>query len=212
MKKNLFILVLPVILFSCSTRTLMVAPMGQLNQVSTRNIEISKKYEPLMTYAGVSSSEIENTVINSKKGKVREKDPVYKEISRYRGNTINEAVDNVVKSQIGGEYLMNVRFYLVTERVREGKIITIKNSFVAAGDVWGRKDSVQNIKGFRLKDKVVFTYDKEIKALIKKNFKGIKGVQYFGEINNLMGSEATIELENGTFVDIPYTRLRKVNN
>lgn len=196
---------------SCATRTLKVAPMGQLNQVSTRNIDGSKKYIPLMTYAGVSSSEIENAIQNSKKGKIKRKNPIYKEITKYKGNTINEAVDNVVKTQVGGEYLMNTRFYIVEEKVKEGKLVTVKNSFVATGDVWGLRDSTQNIKGFKVGDRVVFTFTKELKKSLKKNFSGVIGKQYQALIVTLMGAECTLKTDDDVLVDIPYSNLRKLD-
>ena len=106
---------------------------------------------------------------------------------------------------------MNVRFYLVQKREKVGKVYVLKNTFVAAGDVWGLKDSTQNIKGFKINDPVVFIYTKELKKILKKNFSGIKGVQYSGTIINLMGAEATVKLENGTLVDIPYSNLKRSN-
>jgi len=211
MKKIIYLSFITVMLFSCKPTTLIVTPMGQINSVSTRNIDGSKKYIPLMTYAGVSSSEVENAISKSKKGIIKKKNPIYKEIIKFKGNTINEAVDNVVKTQVGGEYLMNVRFYLVQQRTKEAGVMILKNTFVASGDVWGLKDSTQNIKGFQLKDKVIFTYNKELKKVIKKNFEGTLGVQYSGTIINLMGAEATIKLESGVVLDIPYNNLKKTD-
>jgi hypothetical protein len=211
MKKIIYLSFISLLLYSCKSASLNVAPMGLLNSVSTRNVDGSKKYIPLMTYAGVSSSEIENAIQKSKKGRIKKRNPIYKEIIKFKGNNINEAVDNVVKTQVGGEYLMNVRFYLVQQRVKEGKMVTVKNTFVAAGDIWGLKDSTQNIKGFKLKDPVVFTYTRELKKIIKKDFKGEIGKQYSGEIVNLMGAEATVKLDNDVLLDIPYNNLRKAS-
>ena len=211
MRKLFIATIATVMLYSCKTATLTVTPMGQLNSVSTRNIDGSKKYVPLMTYAGVSSSEVENAIARSKKGRIKKKNPIYKEIMKFKGNNLNEAVDNVVKTQVGGEYLMNSRFYLVQQRVKQNGLYVIKSTFVASGDVWGIKDSVQNIKGFKLNDPVVFIYTKELKKILKKNFTGTKGVQYSGTIINLMGAEATVKLDNGTVVDIPYSNLKKSN-
>jgi hypothetical protein len=197
---------------SCASRYLTVAPMGQLNQVSTRNIDGSKHYVPLMTYAGVSSSEVENVIQNSKKGRIKKKNPIYSEIIKFKGNTINEAVDNVVKSQVGGEYLMNARFYIVTQTEKNGKLVVTKTSFVGAGDIWGIKDSSQNIKGFQVGDRVVFTYTKELKKILKKNFSGVKGKQYKGVIVTLMGTSCTLRTDDGVLVDLDYPNLRKLGN
>lgn len=211
MKKIIFLSFISIMFLSCTTSSLTVTPMGQLNSVSTRNVDNSKSYVPLMTYAGISSSEVENAISKSKKGRIKKRNPIYKEILKFKGNTINEAVDNVVKTRVGGEYLMNVRFYLVKQMTKEGKLTVIKNTFVASGDVWGINDDNQNIKGFKLNDNVVFTYNRELKKVMKTNFTGTIGVQYSGTIINLMGSEASIKLESGLIVDIPYINLKKTN-
>ncbi len=215
--KTLLFISIAIILFSCKG-SLYVVPAGNLNSISTRNIDASKKYEPLKTYAGVGSSEIEEAISRSKKGRIKRRNPIYKEIIKYKGKSINEGVDNVVKSQVGGEYLMNARLFLVqmvgrSYSLSKGTTNTVKYEYVCGGDVWGIKGGDQNIKGFRMNDQVVFVYTRELRRIVKrKNFKeGVLKKQYKGTIITLMGADATIKLENGTLIDIPYTNLRKLN-
>ena len=51
----LLFMFLSILLTSCKFGGLTVVPSGNLNSVSTRNIDASKKFEPLKTYAGVGS-------------------------------------------------------------------------------------------------------------------------------------------------------------
>jgi hypothetical protein len=179
--------------------------------VATRNIDKGAEYVALKTYAGVSNTELDNAIARSKKGLIGKKHPILQEINKYKANTINEAVDNVVKSQAGGEYLMNARFYVVEiSDAQSGNIIF---EYVASGDVWGLKGKDLEIKGYRINDMVVFTYTKELqKALNKKNFPdGVIGKQYQGVVVGLSGAEATVKIENGSLLDIPYNLLRKLN-
>ena len=206
------------VLFSCKG-AISVTPAGSLNSVSTRNIDASKKYEPLKTYAGVSSSEIEEAITRSKNGRIKKRNPIYKEIMKYKGKSINEGVDNVVKSQVGGEYLMNTRLFLVEMvsskySISKGKTQIARFEYVCGGDVWGVKGGEQNIKGFKVNDKVVFVYTRELRRIVKrKNFKGGKiNVQYKGKIITLMGADATVKIDGGTLLDIPYTNLRHLDS
>jgi hypothetical protein len=198
--------------FSCKTTGILVSPAGSLNMVSTRNIDNGAAYVVLKTYAGVSNTELENAIAKSKKGLISKKHPILLEINKYKGRTIDEAVDKVVKSQAGGEYLMNARFYLV--EISDAQDGTFRFEYVASGDVWGLKGKELEIKGFRINDLVVFTYTKELqKAMNKKNFpEGVIGKQYQGVVVGLSGAEATIKIENGSVLDIPYNLLRKLGN
>jgi hypothetical protein len=200
------------LLFSCKSTGIIVSPAGSMSMVSTRNVDNGAPYVALKTYAGVSNTELENAIAKSKKGLISKKHPILLEINKYKGRSIDEAVDKVVKSQAGGEYLMNARFYTV--EISDAQEGTVRIEFVASGDVWGLKGKELEIKGFRINDLVVFTYTKELqKAMNKKNFpEGVIGKQYQGVVVGLSAAEATIKLENGSILDIPYNLLRKLNN
>jgi len=208
---SLFFLSAVVVLSSCGS-TYFISPVGELSMVATRNIDKSANYVQIKAYAGVSGTEITAAMAAAKNGVIKRKNPIVKEINAYKAKLINQTVDNVVKSVAGGEYLYNAKFYLVGE-VPGGmgkKVITY--NYVASGDVWGVKDANANIKGFKVNDKVVFTFSKELKKLLSKNFEGEAGKQYSGKVINLKAAEATIQLENSTVVDIPYTNLTNLGS
>ncbi len=76
------------------------------------------------------------------------------EIKKSRALTIEDAVDQVVRSTPGGEYLKNVKIYM-----------TSKKYLAVEGDVWGATDNI-NFRGFKIGDKVKWT----------KRFKDYTGV------------------------------------
>ncbi len=82
-----------------------VKQIGKLNMISNRNVDSRMDYVLIKNYVGGSK----------------------KELRRYKGSSIEEAIDKVVKVQPGGEFLKNVKLYLV-----KGKY------FAVEGDVWGR--------------------------------------------------------------------------
>jgi hypothetical protein len=116
-KLHLFAFVL-VLLSACSS----VKQIGQVNMISTRNIDTSADYELLSAYVGGRKSELRNN----------------------KSNTIDEAVNKVVKNVPGGEYLMNVKIYRVGD-----------SRFAVEGDVWGLSDN-QSRYGFRVGESVVW--------------------------------------------------------
>jgi alkyl sulfatase BDS1-like metallo-beta-lactamase superfamily hydrolase len=70
---------------------------------------------------------------------------IKQEIRETKATTIEDAIDQVVKSTPGGEYLKNVKVYLTG------------NKYLAVeGDVWGIADNV-NFRGFKVGDKVKWT-------------------------------------------------------
>lgn len=213
MKKlnSLFILSAAVILSSCGT-TYFLKPVGELSMVATRNIDKSVNYTQLKAYAGVSGSDLTAAISAAKKGVIKSKNPIVKEINLFKATTLNQCVDNVVKSVAGGEYLYNTKFYLVGEvpfKLYGPKVIIY--NYIASGDVWGVNDGNANIKGFKVNDKVIFTCTKELKKLLAKNFEGEVGKQYGGKVIGLKAGDATVQLENSTVVDIPYSSLTNLH-
>jgi len=121
MKKLLFLCAI-VLLVSCVT----TQQIGDINMISTRNIESNVNYVLLKSYMGASKQEIRKT----------------------KSETIEDAIDQVVKSTPGGEYLKNVKLYMVSK----GK----KKYLAVEGDVWGITDNA-NFRGFKVGDKVKWT-------------------------------------------------------
>ena len=216
MKKLNYLIVgsLAALLSSCGGSTYTVRPVGELSMVATRNIDKSAKYVQLKAYAGLAGTDLEAAMARSKNGLIKTKDPITKDINAYKAKLINQTVDNVVKSVAGGEYLYNAKFFEVTETTAQ-KVKTTNGAseavvltyYVASGDVWGIDDPNANVKGFKKGDKVMFTFTKELKKTLGKNFEGEVSKQYNGKVINLKSTEATIQLENTTVLDMPYTLL-----
>lgn len=201
--KLLSILIGILTLTSCSTYY-SITPVGNLVTVSTRNTEKTIDYEQIQTYAGVSRTDVEAAISSSRKGRIKKKNPIIKEINQYKAKTLHEAADYVVKGVAGGEFLHNVRVFQVNEVSRT----SFKSFYVISGDVWGLVDENTEIKGFHINDKVAFTFSKDLRKEIgSKNFEGDLDRQYSGKVIVLKGGFATVQLDNAIVVDIPYTYL-----
>lgn len=100
MKKFLIV----IILFASCMR---VEKIGQFNVISTRNFESSAKYILLKSYAGGTK----------------------RELRKSKSKSLDQAIDNTVKSVPGGEFMKNVKVYIV----HRGKRVY----FSVEGDVWG---------------------------------------------------------------------------
>jgi len=97
--------------------------IGSINMISNRNLESSANYVLIKTYMGASQ----------------------KELKKSRALKLEDAIDKVVKSTPGGEYLRNVKVYL-----------TSKKYLAVEGDVWGIPTNA-NFQGFSVGDKVKWT-------------------------------------------------------
>jgi hypothetical protein len=80
--------------------------------VSDRNIETTAKYQLLKKYVSLTPDQIKHT----------------------KATSIQEAIDDVVRMVDGGEYLMNVKIYLV-QHDHYGSASTF--NYAVEGDVWG---------------------------------------------------------------------------
>ncbi|HRO74549.1 MAG TPA: hypothetical protein PLP27_00190 [Crocinitomicaceae bacterium] len=182
-------------------------PVGDLSMAATRNIDNSKEYVALKNYAGISRDDVAAAMATAKKGKIKKKNPIIKEINAFKASDIKDAIDKVVKSVAGGDYLYNLKIYHITE-VSGFMGKKVDYSFVLSGDVWGVNSADNNIKGFHKGDKVVFVYSRDLKKEIgTKNFTGEVGKQYKGTVIGLKSGLATVLLDNESVVDIPYSYL-----
>lgn len=205
MKNITSIFILSLLLVSCRGTYYIVQPAGELNMVSTRNYETKIEYTELKTYAGVDRSQIDNAIATSKNGKIKAKSTAFKEINTFKAKNLNESVDAVVKSVSGGEYLSNVKIYSIYQF--SGRNIIPTSFYMASGDVWGTKTTEDNIKGFKIGDKVVFTYSKQIKNAVGKVFKGKLNSQYFGKVIELKSATAILQMDSGEILEIPYLEI-----
>jgi hypothetical protein len=194
---------------SCGGSYYIVNSAGELNMISTRNIDSKTEYQRLKTYAGVDRSQVDNAILKSKGGKIKKNNPIHKEITTYKADNLKESVDAVVKGVGGGEYLQNAKVYSVIEYVKSpgSRKLVPKYYYMTSGDVWGTNAGDENIKGFRKGDKVIFTYSKESKKYIGKVFEGVLNQQYTGKITELKSATAVIYLETGQVIELPYVLL-----
>ncbi len=134
--------------------------------ISNRNIESKADYILLRSYMGASDDEIEGT----------------------KSRSVEDAVDNTVKNTPGGEFLKNVKMYIVK---RDNK-----RFYAVEGDVWGFESKV-GFRGFKVGDKVQW------KTLFSKKA---------GIITDLKDSKkCTIQVENSNdVVIIKYDDLLKL--
>lgn len=103
-------------LFGCLT----IQEIGRMGEFTPRNTDTSAKYVLLKNYMGGTRDELKDS----------------------RAKTIEQAAINVVRSTPGGEFLRNVKIYVV-----KGRYVAVE------GDVWGVAKN-QNYRGFRVGDRV----------------------------------------------------------
>lgn len=154
----LIFLLSALLITSCVT----VQQVGKLNMIANRNVDSSLDYKPISTYSGAE----------------------FRNLRYTRATSIEEAVDQTVRNTPGGEFLMNVKIYLVNGRY-----------FAVEGDVWGRTDDIV-YKGFQVGDTVSWKSGREY----------ISGV-----ITSLKdGFRCLVELDSGVIKEVQYSELTKI--
>jgi hypothetical protein len=159
-KTLLYIALLSQLVVSCSS----ITQIGKVNMISNRNIDPNlMEYELLTTYVGGSK----------------------KEIKRSKALSIEEAIDQTVRSIPGGEFIMNAKIYLVNGEY-----------FVVEGDVWGTKENIM-FKGFKVGDKVTWRESRAYKT---------------GVITSLKDDRTClIKLDNNEVIEKKYDDITKSN-
>lgn len=160
--KSLMIVVILLSYCSCSKTT--IKQIGKVNMISNRNVNSEFNYKPIKTYAGMSN----------------------KELKRVKNETIEEAIDQTVKSVPGGEFIMNAKIYQINGEY-----------FAVEGDVWGLE--IKEYRGFKVGDRVQW----------KANFKTRIGV-----ITSLLNDIECMVKEDGesNSTKIEYEKLNKIEN
>lgn len=154
--KTIKIIILGLFLGACTH----VNQIGKLTMISNRNIDGGANYTLLRTYMGGSK----------------------KELKRLKAKTIEDAIDNVVRNTPGGEFLKNVKIYIVNT-----------GYYAVEGDVWGLKQT--NFKGFAIGDHVQWS----------GTFKTLKGI-----IVELKSEKSCIiKLDDGDVKEVYYSDLKK---
>ena len=137
--------------------------------LSTRNIDSSKDYQLISTYAGASKRETKKT----------------------RSKSIDEATTQTVRKIPGGEYLMNVKVYLITRRLR---IIRRRTFYAIEGDVWGQPKESQ-YRGFQPGDNVLWKVAGKFKS---------------GTVKTIIDNTSCIVIdENGTLIEKKFDKITK---
>jgi hypothetical protein len=224
MKNNLLsvsILILSLAFFASCGSSYRVTKVGQLNMASTKNIDNSKDYQELKTYAGISGQDIEAAMRKSNVGMIKTKSTLAIQINELKGESLDEGIDKVVRNVPGGTYMTNIVIYKVTQGDKKAKTSSnkagssvetvITEYYIVSGDVWGVKKEDVNIRGFRKGDKVVIIETSELK---KVRIKVKRGKQVKGEIVELQGVKAMVKLGEEfdyKIVGIPYSSIIKSN-
>ena len=165
MKTKLFILIIiSAILTNCTT----TKQIGDVTMLSSRNIDSQMDYVLIRSYMGGTKKEI-------------------RQAKKSEDLTIEDALNRVVKATPGGEFLKNVKIYLV-----DGKFISIE------GDVWGKVDGKENFRGFKKGDYVIYK-------------SGRRGKQ--GEIISLKNDKVCLFQEFGQLkiIEIGYDMITKTS-
>jgi hypothetical protein len=97
--------------------------IGSVNMISNRNVESAGNYVLPKSYMAANKQEVRTS----------------------KAKTIEDAIDNVVRSVHGGKFLKNVKIYLKDEKY-----------IVVEGDVWGIVNNA-NFRGYAVGDKVKWT-------------------------------------------------------
>jgi hypothetical protein len=150
------------LLASCAVTTKQI---GSVSMISNRNVESSTNYVLLKSYMGSSQ----------------------KELRKSKAETIQDAIEQVVKATPGGEFLKNVKLYT-----------TSKKYFAVEGDVWGIATNA-NFRGFAVGDKIKWT----------KLFK-----DYTGIIVDLKNDKScTVKADtDGSIMELDYKNLTKIGS
>lgn len=150
-----------------------IKEIGHVNVLSTRNTELGDvKYARIATYAGESQQELKKS----------------------RAVTIDEAINSTIRQYPGGEFMTNVKIWLITN----GK----KNFFAVSGDIYGRENEngviERSHRGFSIGDSVIWQ---------EAGSTFVKGV-----IESLVDNEnCIIRREDGKLIKQKYTKLSKIN-
>lgn len=121
MNKKIILLSAFALISTVASYAVKVKLIGDINMISTRNIEVENfgKYQLITTYSGGSS----------------------KEFKKSRSETIQEAIDNTVRNVPGGVYILNAKVYLIDNRYYavEGDVYGIKTNAGYRGFAVGSK-------------------------------------------------------------------------
>lgn len=154
-------ILITLLVITAGTSCTSVKQIGKVNMISNRNVDPKLDYDVITTYSGGSN----------------------RELKKSKAKTVEDAIDQTVRKVPGGEFLMNVKIYMVN-----GQYIAIE------GDVWGVKSNI-SYRGFKVGDKVTWK---------------TKGTFKMGTIKSLKDDKiCLIETENGDIIEKKYDEISK---
>lgn len=167
MKKSILIIVSVALSAFFFTGCRTVKQIGQVNMISERNIDSKFDYQRITTYSGGSK----------------------RQLKKARAENIQEAVAQTVKQVPGGEFLMNVKIYMIRRSFNKSRY------FAVEGDVWGHPIEGGDYQGYKLGDRIMF-----VKA----------GIKCYGKVVAIKNSEKCIvEDDYGHKFTVRYDKLMR---
>ena len=163
--KQLSFLIIILILSSCG---ISVKQIGSLNMIQNRNVDSNFNYKSISTYSGGSDRERKSS----------------------RSLTIEDAIDNTVRKIPGGEFLTNVKIYIVNDLY-----------FSVEGDVWGKQENI-TYRGFKVGDKVTW----KVSSFSKNKY-------LTGVLKSLKNNKTCLitEDESGEIIELIYDKISKID-
>jgi hypothetical protein len=105
-----------------------------------------------------------------------------KELKKSKSTTIEDAIDQTVRNTPGGEFLKNVKVYVVNSKY-----------IAVAGDVWGHGGVKADVRGFKVGDTIQYM-----------------GAKY--TITDLKdGVNCVVKSESGKLIKVKYTKMMKAD-
>jgi len=132
---------------------------GTLSIASTKNVDLSGEYVLLRRNAGFDETQMDalrkrgrrRTTRKSVSRKTRKN--IVGAYARLEGETINQAINNVVEDTPGGMFMENVEIFW------NDKNSSNKVRYVVSGDVYGLAGQAKQIRGFVVNNKALYKND-----------------------------------------------------
>ncbi len=170
------IVIVAISLGSCTS----LKQIGSVNMISQRNIDSKADYVLLQVYAGGSDRDLKGS----------------------RAKTIEDAINQTVKTIPGGEFLKNAKIYIVVQ----GKVFY----YACVGDVWGVAGIAASYNGLKAGDKVTWKNTKLIKNSTDAQY--FTGVIVSMKINEgtVLVKKDEIDNQNRGTVEVKIDELSKI--
>jgi len=164
MKKKInllaLLLIVPLFFSSCAPKLKdNLKKAGTLSIASTKNVDLTGEYVLLKRNAGFDETQIDALRKRGKRRTTRKKvsrrtrKNIVGTYARLEGETINQAINNVVEDTPGGMFMENVEIYWNAKN--KSKDVR----YVVSGDVYGLAGQAKQIRGFVVNNKALYKND-----------------------------------------------------